>query len=123
MAESPHALHTVSSIQLFLVWGLWTFYTLRAELNTSREIAQDFLRLAKRLPYPALEMRGHWALQITFTHSGEFDLALDHYEKALALYDPKQHVDDSYFYALIPGWPCRALPPGRSGVRAIPIRR
>jgi predicted ATPase len=93
-----------------VLWGLWTFYTLRAELNTSREIAQEFLRLAERLPYPGLELRGHWALQITFTHSGEFNLALDHYEKALALYDPKQHVDDSLFYALNPGvvMPCFA---------------
>ena len=55
-------------------------------------------------------MRGHWALLITFTHIGNFELALDHFEKALALYDPAQHRDDSFLYALNPGvaMPCFA---------------
>src|SRR5262249_46964308 len=54
------------------LWGLWTFYTLRAELGKAREIAEEFLRLAARLPYPGLAMRGHLALEITFMHLGEF---------------------------------------------------
>jgi len=55
-------------------------------------------------------MRGHWALEITFTHLGNFEMAVDHYEKALALYDPAQHRDDSFLYALNPGvaMPCFA---------------
>lgn len=93
-----------------ILWGLWTFYTLRAELVIAREIAEEFLRLAERLPYPGLAMRGHWALEITFLHSGEFLSALEHYEKALSLYDPERHVEDAFFYALNPGvvMPCFA---------------
>ena len=93
-----------------VLWGLWTFHTLSGELETARGIAEEFLRLAERLPYPGLAMRGHWALEITNTHLGNFELALDHYEKALALYDPAQHRDDSFFYALNPGvvMPCFA---------------
>ena len=93
-----------------VLWGLWTFHTLRAELETARNIAQEFLRLAERLPYPGLAMRGHWALLITFTHLGNFEVAIDHFEKALALYDPAQHRDDSFLYALNPGvaMPCFA---------------
>ena len=93
-----------------ILWGLWTFYMLRAELVIAREIAEEFLRLAERLRYPGLAMRGHWALEITFMHSGEFPLALEHYEKALALYDPTRHLDDAFFYALNPGaaMPCFA---------------
>jgi predicted ATPase len=55
-------------------------------------------------------MRGHWALEITNTHLGNFELALNHYEAALALYDPAQHRDDSFLYALNPGvaMPCFA---------------
>jgi predicted ATPase/DNA-binding winged helix-turn-helix (wHTH) protein len=92
------------------LWGLWTFYTLRAELGTARENAEELLRLAERLPYPGLAMRGHWAIEITFAHLGEFALALEHYEKALLLYDPKRHLDDGYLYALNPGvvMPCFA---------------
>lgn len=93
-----------------VLWGLWTFHTLSGELETARNIAEEFLRLSERLPYPGLAMRGHWALEITNTHLGNFELALDHYEKALALYDPAQHRDDSFLYALNPGvaMPCFA---------------
>jgi predicted ATPase len=87
------------------LWGLWTFYTLRAELGTAREIAEELLRLAERLPYPGIALRGHWAIEITFTHLGEFALAIEHYEKALLLYDPERHLDDGFFYALNPGVP------------------
>ena len=93
-----------------VLWGLWTFHTLSGELETAREIAREFLRLSERLPYPGLAMRGHWALEITNTHIGNFELALNHYEAALALYDPAQHRDDSFLYALNPGvaMPCFA---------------
>ena len=93
-----------------VLWGLWTFHTLSADLETAREIAEEFLRLSERLPYPGLAMRGHWALEITNTHLGNFELAVDHFEKALALYDPAQHRDDSFLYALNPGvaMPCFA---------------
>jgi predicted ATPase len=49
-------------------------------------------------------------MEITFTHLGEFALAIEHYEKALSLYDPKQHLDTAALYALSPGvaMPCFA---------------
>lgn len=86
-----------------VLWGLRTFYTVRAELGTAREIAEEFLSLAERLPYPGLAMRGHWAMEITFLHQGEFALAMEHFEKALSLYDPEQHRDDAFRYAQNPG--------------------
>lgn len=91
-------------------WGLWTFHTLSAELETARNLAEKFLHLSHRLPYANLAIRGHWALEITFTHLGNFELALDHFEKALALYDPADHRDDSFLYGLNPGiiMPCFA---------------
>jgi DNA-binding winged helix-turn-helix (wHTH) protein/tetratricopeptide (TPR) repeat protein len=93
-----------------VLWGLWTFHTLSGELETARDIAEEFLRLSERLPYAGLAMRGHWALEITFTHIGNFELAVDHFQKALALYDPVLHRDDSFLYALNPGvaMPCFA---------------
>src|SRR6185295_17897195 len=68
-----------------------------------REIAEEFLCLAERLPYPGLALRGHWAMEITFTHLGEFALAMEHFEKALLLYDPERHRDDAFRYAQNPG--------------------
>jgi predicted ATPase len=78
--------------------GLWTFHTLRAELGTAREIAEELLGLAERLPYPGLAMRGHLAMEITFMHLGEFAQAMEHFEKVLLLYDPERHLDDAFRY-------------------------
>ena len=93
-----------------VLWGLRSFYTLRADLETAREIGAEFLRLAERLPYPGLAMRGHWSMESTFTHLGQFALAIEHFEKALLLYDPERHLDDAFLYALNPGvaMPCLA---------------
>jgi len=82
-----------------VLWGLWTFYFLRADLHTARQIAAEFLKL----PEPQLAMLGHWAMEATLIHIGEFSLALEHYEKALLLYDPSQHLDDALRYAQNPG--------------------
>ncbi len=86
-----------------VLWGLWAFYTLRAELGTAREIAKEFLRLAERFPYPGLAMRGHLTMAVTLAHMGEFALAMEHSEKALSLYDPERHRDDAFYYSQNPG--------------------
>ncbi len=86
-----------------VLWGLWVFHALKAELSTALEIATELLRLAERLPYPGLALRGHWAIEITFTHQGEFALAVEHFDKAVSLYEPDQHRDDAFLYALNPG--------------------
>ena len=93
-----------------VLWGLRTFYALRSELAAAREIAAEVLGLAERRADPRLAMRGHWMMLSTFMHLGEFDAAMEHYEKALLLYDPKLHVDDAFLYALNPGvaMPCFA---------------
>jgi len=93
-----------------VLWGLWTFHMLRADLGTAREIAEEFLRLAERQSFPGLATRGHLAMEATLMHLGEFVPAMEHFEKALSLYDPERHRDDSFLYALNPGvaLPCFA---------------
>jgi predicted ATPase len=86
-----------------VLWGLWTFTLLRANLPAAIDIASEFLRLGGRLSYAGMAMRGHWALEITFTHRGDFPLAVEHFEKAMALYKPDQHREDAFLYALSPG--------------------
>ena len=86
-----------------VLWGLRTYHNLRAEFQIALEIGEEFLRLSERLPYPNLAMRGHWAMEASYSQMGEFTLAIEHFEKALSLYDPKQHLDDSFLYGLNPG--------------------
>jgi DNA-binding winged helix-turn-helix (wHTH) protein/predicted ATPase len=83
-----------------VIWGLWSFYLLRAELGTARGLAEELLPLAKRLSDPGLTMRSHVATEITHIHFGEFVHALDHFKTALSLYDPAQHREDAFFYTL-----------------------
>ena len=85
-----------------VLWGLWVFRIVRSELGAAREIAEEYLRLAQRLPYPGLMMRGHEAMQVTFVHMGQFAAALDHFEKGFALYDPENHRDDAFCYSQNP---------------------
>jgi predicted ATPase len=85
------------------LWGVWSFYLLRAEMRTARNIAEEFLPMAKRLSYPGFAMRGHLAMEITYLHLGEFAQSAEHFEKALLLYDPAQHRDDAFLYTQNPG--------------------
>ena len=86
-----------------VLWGLWAFHLLRAELGTASEIAEEFLHLSERLPYPGLDMRGHLMKGVTLAHMGEFVLAREHSEKCLSLYDTEQHLDDAFYYSQNPG--------------------
>lgn len=91
------------------LWGLWTFHTVRAELATARQIAGEFLQLADRLPYPGLAMRAHLVMEITNVHLGEFSLAIEHFERALSLYDHNRHLEDAFFYTQNPGMAMRCF--------------
>jgi predicted ATPase len=85
-----------------VLWGLWTFYTLKGDLATARATAEEFLILAERLAYPGLALGGHWAMEVTLMHGGNFVQALEHFEKGLALYDPARNLDDAFLYAQDP---------------------
>jgi len=78
------------------LWGVWTFHTLRGELSTALGIAREFLWLAERFGHPDLAMRGHWAMETTCTHQGDFGPALQHYVRALALYDDGERYHPNF---------------------------
>ncbi len=71
---------------LSVLGGLRTFYLVRAELRTARELAEHFLRLAQRLPDP---IRGvaHSHLGHTILHLGELVAARTHLEHGIILCD------------------------------------
>jgi predicted ATPase len=85
------------------LWGLWTFHALRAELEAALGIAGELLQLAERAPHSGVAARGHLAMEITHTHQGNFPLALEHCEKALALYGPDEASNNFFVDALNPG--------------------
>jgi DNA-binding winged helix-turn-helix (wHTH) protein/predicted ATPase len=85
-----------------VLWGLWAFYLLRADLEIAREMAEEFLRLAERQPNAGLVTRGHIAMEVTLMHQGEFSPAMEHFEKGLLLYDREQDLADSVRYTQNP---------------------
>jgi len=86
--------------QLFpVLWGLYAFYLVRAELWTALELGEQCLALAQGVEDAALLMEAHRALGNTLLFRGEFTPARAHLEQASALYDPQQHHFHAFVYA------------------------
>ena len=78
--------------QLFQVlWGLLSFYVVRAELQAAWEVGEQLLGLAQRQHDPVRLMVAHWALGQTLLFRGEFAPARAHLEQGMTLYTPQQH--------------------------------
>ena len=74
-----------------MLFGLWWFYEVRADLRAARELAEQLLDMARRRDDPADLVQAHRAMGHTLLWLGEFGPALAHFERAIALYDPRQH--------------------------------
>jgi DNA-binding winged helix-turn-helix (wHTH) protein/predicted ATPase len=84
------------SLQLFKVlWSLRLYYMFRGEMQTSREIAERLARQAESLADAALMVEAHRALGSSLINLGDFAAALEHFERAYALY--KESDQDAYF--------------------------
>jgi DNA-binding winged helix-turn-helix (wHTH) protein/predicted ATPase len=86
-----------------VLWGLWTFHAVKAELSTALDIAGELLRLGGRVSDPDVAMRGHWATEVTCMHQGDFERALQEADQALSLYHPGQDRGAALVDALDPG--------------------
>jgi predicted ATPase len=75
--------------QLFpVLWGLWLFYFVRAELQIARELGEQLLTLAQRLQDLAFLLEAHRALGTTLFFLGDLVAAGTHLEQGIAPYDP-----------------------------------
>jgi predicted ATPase/class 3 adenylate cyclase len=83
--------------------GLHRFYFGRGDLQTARDLGEQFLRLAGRQEDPALRLTGHWLLGTPLVWLGEVATAQAHFEQSIALYDPQQHCSLAFRYGLDPG--------------------
>jgi class 3 adenylate cyclase/predicted ATPase len=87
LGESPE-----DPLLLFLVlYSFWTANFMAFNGEACRDIATRFLTLAERQAAPVLRVIGHRTMGPTLTVEGRFTEAETHYERALALYDPKKH--------------------------------
>jgi len=72
-----------------VLFGLWWFYEVSADLQAAHEVAGQLLDLAQA--DPADRLQAHRAMGHTLFWMGEFAPALAHFEQAIALYDPQRH--------------------------------
>src|SRR5207244_588609 len=78
--------------QLFpVLFGLCTFYMVRGELQTARELGEQLLSLAQSVQDPALLSQAHALLGNALVWLGEFAAAREHLEQGIAFYDAQQH--------------------------------
>jgi predicted ATPase len=83
--------------------GLRIFYLVRGEIQTAREIGEQFLQPAQNTSDPAFLLEAHYALGVPLTLLGEFASARAHLEQNAALYDPQHHHAHAFLYGLDPG--------------------
>jgi predicted ATPase len=96
--------------QLFpVLFGLWLFSFLRAELPRARELGEQLLRLAQQAHDATLLLAAHRALGPTLLWQEELPLAREHLEQGIALYDPQQHRSSAFVYGIDLGMTCRSF--------------
>ena len=95
--------------QLFpVLWGLWVFYTARAEHETARGLADQCRSIADAVKDENLLMLAHHAMGVTLTGLGQFSEALHELEQAIAIYDREQPVALAFAYGQDSGVVCRS---------------
>ena len=90
--------------QLFLVLvGLRLYHVVRAEFATAYEVSQQLLQLAQQEDDTVLLLEAHHSAGASIFFTGDYLRAKDHFEQALALYDPQQRDTYMLLYGQDPG--------------------
>lgn len=88
---------------------LWAHHLVRAELDTARTLAEQLFELAETGANPVLLVEARRALGLTLVYAGDFELARDHLEHVVAIYDPKIHASYLFFHGLDSGVTCSSF--------------
>jgi predicted ATPase len=103
-------LHVGDTSQLSSVlFGLWWFHEVRADLGAALEVAEQLLDMARRGADPADLMQAHRAMGHTLFWTGEFEPALVHFERAITLSDSQRHRSFALTAGQEPGVPARGF--------------
>lgn len=86
--------------------GLWVVHEMRGELQTARELGEQLLSMTSSLPDQASLIEVHRACGNTLFWLGEFGLAREHLEHAIALYQPDTHHTLAFRYGSDPKVVC-----------------
>lgn len=68
--------------------GLYRFYTVRGQLHTAREVVRQLITVTEATGDAKQIFVAHQAMGAPLIHLGEFEDALDHMRRGMAVYDP-----------------------------------
>ncbi|MGC1679286.1 MAG: adenylate/guanylate cyclase domain-containing protein [Candidatus Binataceae bacterium] len=95
-----------NSTRFSVLYGLWSFYLVEAQLEKSREISKQLLDLALGSQDPGLLIEAHWALGCSLFWMGELTSASRQLTQSLELYEPNMHQALSIRYGQDPEVSC-----------------
>ncbi|MBI3245444.1 MAG: AAA family ATPase [Deltaproteobacteria bacterium] len=94
---------TEETVQLFPVLvGLRVFYAMAGRIAQAYDIGEQLLTFAQHAQEPGLLLEAHLQHGNTLFWAGEFAAAQEHFDRALALYDPAQHRRHATLYGQDP---------------------
>jgi class 3 adenylate cyclase/predicted ATPase len=86
-----------------VLFGLWWFYEVRADLQAAHQVAGQLLDMSQRGAEAASLIQAHRAMGHTLLWLGEFASAQAHFEQAIACYDPQRHRSLAFTSGQEPG--------------------
>jgi class 3 adenylate cyclase/tetratricopeptide (TPR) repeat protein len=95
------------SCQMFqILFGIWTAQAGRGDWPRCRQLGEECLVIAERENDTGLLIEAHRLLGSTATYMGKCQLAVQHLQQALHLYDPEKHQANTFLYGFDPGTIC-----------------
>ena len=88
------------------LWGFWYAHMARGKLPRARELAEEFLELARQQHDPLLLVTGHRMVGNTARWQGDLIETQAHCQQGLAFYDPEQHRVSAVSYGQDSGVAC-----------------
>ena len=90
-----------------VLFGLWTYYVVRADFGTAKELGEQLLRLGGSVEGDDLLLEACTTLGVTLFHTGEIEAARDYLRQGIEIYDRQRHGGHAYIYGQDPGMACR----------------
>jgi class 3 adenylate cyclase/tetratricopeptide (TPR) repeat protein len=85
-----------------MLFGLRSFHLIREELQPAFDLAQQLVRLAESMQDSGLLVEAHLPQGNSLFLFGKLISALEHFERAISLYDPQKHHVHAFVYGLDP---------------------
>jgi predicted ATPase/DNA-binding winged helix-turn-helix (wHTH) protein len=105
-----------------VLYGLWKFALVRAELADAAELGDELRQLADQHPDPVLELQAHHAAGYNDCLTGRPASAMLHCESVLELYDPLAHRHLTGVYGEDPAVACHQFASLSAWLRGYPDR-